>query len=308
MSHSTTKSLTELHRPETLQVDACCVAALEALERGDVSGAVTWAERCGALPDALSDARYAAVRGMIAASAGRFAEAVEHFRVAVRLNPYEIAFARRLVELLQTEGQLDEAVNVLESLARKDPKQADIWVDLGYARLATGNQAGARKALERAAALRPNDHNVLFALAQMYEATQEPARAVEVLSASMGRELSPRLLNELARLLLHLNRYADAEARFRELREKDTAAYLLAQHGISLCRMKRGNWRGALEAALDASLLDCYGVTTKFLAYAKDRVFGNPEAASQTETELLQNLCQEMDEYAEQHGSESIAA
>jgi Flp pilus assembly protein TadD len=245
---------------------------------------------------------------MIAAATGKFAEAVEHFRAAVRLNPRKVAFARRLVELLQTEGQLEEAVDVLESLARKDSKQVDIWVDLGYARLATGNRSGARKALERAAALRPHDPNVQFALAQMYEATQEPALAVEVLSASMGRELSPRVLNELARLLLHLNRYADAEIRFRELREKDTAAYLLAQHGISLCRMKRGNWRGALEAALDASLLDCYGVTTKFLAYAKDRVFGNPAAASQTETELLENLCREMDEYAEQHGSETIAA
>ena len=308
MSQSSPKRVAESQgRIEVVDVGTCCAAALQALDQGDVPEAKLWADRCAALPDSDKDARYAGVRGRIAAARGNFVEAAEHFQTALRLDPDQVVLARQLVEVLQTEGRLEEAVDVLERLTRNDSQEADLFIDLGYARLASGNRAGARKAVERAAALRPQDKAVQFALAQMYEAIQEPALAVEVLSGKMGDEASPRVLNELARLLLHLNRYADAELTFRGLRDKDSAAQLMAQHGIIWCRIKQADWRGALQSALDASRLDCYGVTTKFLAYAKDRVFGGPLATPETEAELLKSLCGEMDEYAELHCSEAIA-
>ncbi|MGZ4824342.1 MAG: tetratricopeptide repeat protein [Terriglobales bacterium] len=296
------------HRMEAVNVGSCCVAGLQALEQGDLQEAMSWAARCGALPEASEDARYAALQGGIAAAKSNFSEAADHFRMAMRLDPHEMGFARQLVEVLQTEGLLEEAVDVLENMIQKDPREADLLIDLGYARLASGNRAGARDALERAATLRPQDKTVLFALAQMYEAIEEPALAVEVLSGNLRDEASPRVLNELARLLLHLQRYADAERIFRALGEKDAAARLVAQHGIIWCRIKREDWRGALTTALDATRLDCYGVTTKFLAYTKDRVFTSLLDAAERESELLQRLCDEMDEYAELHCSEAIGA
>lgn len=296
------KPITESqNRIEAVNVGSCYVAGLQALERGDLAEARSWAARCGTLPDASKDARYAALQGTIAVATGKLSEAAEHFRTATRLDAHEIAFARQLVEVLQTEGQLDEAVDVLENLTLKEPKQADLFIDLGYARLASGNRAGARQALERAASLQPQDKTVLFALAQMYEAIQEPGLAVEVLSEKLGREASPRVVNELTRLFLRLQRYSDAEDSFRALGEKDATARLMAQHGIVWCRIKRADWHGALEAALDASRLDCYGVTTKFLAYVKEHVFGNLVDAPEREAELFRRLCDEMDEYAEMH-------
>src|SRR6266478_8321519 len=286
---------------DTATVASCYAAGLQALEQGNVAEARAWAARCSALGDASRDARCAALQGKIAVAMGNFEEAANHYRKAMRLDQGE--FARQFVEVLQINGQLEEAVEVLENLAREDPK-ADLFIDLGYARLANGDRAGAREALERAATVQPQDRAVLFSLAQMYQAIDEPALAAEILS-KMRSEASPRLLNELTRLFLHLQRYSDAEEGFRALGERDRTAELMVQHGIIWCRIKRTDWRGALEVALDATKLDRYGVTTKFLTYAKDRFFTSPLDASEREEELLHDLREEMDVYAEAHNSDA---
>jgi Flp pilus assembly protein TadD len=293
---------------DNVTIESCCAAGLEALERGNVTEAQDWADRCRALPDSASDARHASLQGRIAAARGDFQEAADHLRKAMRLAPQETSLPRQLIEVLQTAGQLSEAVAVLENLTRKDPKQADLLVDLGYARLASGDRTGARKELERAAALQPDNKAVQFSLAQMYQAIGEPALAAEILSKRFARDASPRLLNELAGLFLHLERYADAEATFRALGERDGAAELIVQHGIIWSRIKRSDWRGALDVALDATRLDRHGVTTKFLTYARDRLFARPPNALEREAELLQHLRDEMDEYAELHTTDAIVA
>ena len=292
---------------DTSTVASCYAAGLQALEQGNVTAARDWAERCGALPDASRDSRCATLQGKIAVALGNFQEAANHFRTAMQLDPRELGLARQLVEVLQINAQLGEAVKVLENLAGKDPKP-DVFIDLGYARLANGDRAGAREALERAAALQPQDKVVLFSLAQMYQAIDEPGLAVEILSKNLRSEGTSRLLNELAGLFLRLHRHRDAEETFRALGERDRAAELIAQHGIIWCRIKQTDWRRALEVALDATKLDRYGETTKFLTYAKDRFFANPLDASEREAELLRCLHDEMDEYAEVHSSDPIVA
>jgi len=224
----------------------------------------------------------------------------------MRLSPREREFARQYVEVLQTAARLSEAIELLEDLTRKDPGEVDLFVDLAYARLANGDHDGARKAIERAAALQPDTKRVQYSLAQMYEAIGQPAQAAEVLSKKFGDEASPRVLNELAGLLLHLERYAEAEATFRRLGERDALAEVMVGHGIMWSRIKRSDWRGALEVALDASRLDRQGVTTQFLAYAKDRLFRRPPNAAETEAELLRRLRHEMQDYEALHASEAI--
>jgi predicted Zn-dependent protease len=291
-----------------VSVESCYAAGVEALEQGNMAKAQDWADRCGRLPGSARDARYASLQGRIAATRGNFQEAADHLRKAMRLAPGETNWARELVEVLQTAGQLSEAVLLLENLTRKQSKQADLFVDLGYARLANGDREGARKDLERAAALEPKDKAVQFSLAQMYQAIGKPALAAEILSKKFGRDASPRLLNQLAGLFLHLERYAEAEATFRALGERDAAALLMVQHGIMWSRIKRSDWRGALDVALDATRLDRHGVTTRFLAYARDRLFARPPNALEREAELLRQLRDELDEYAELHTTDAIVA
>ena len=291
---------------EPVTVESCYAAGLDALERGDVTNAQAWAQRCGALADSAKDARYAALQGRIAAVTGNFTEAENHFRTAMRLSPREKGFARQFVEFLQTAGRLNEAVALLEDLTRKDPPEADLLIDLGYVRLASGDRIGARKAVERAAALQRDNKAIQYSLAQMYAAIGQPAQAAKVLSEKFGDQASPRVLNELAGLLLHLERYDEAELTFRALGKRDSTAELMVDHGIIWSRIRRSDWRGALDVALNATRLDRHGVTTQFLTYAKDRLFRQPPNAPEREVELLQHLRDEMREYAELHASEAI--
>ncbi len=291
---------------EPVTVESCYAAGLDALERGDVTKAQAWAQRCGALADSTKDARYAALQGRIAAVMGNFTEAENHFRTAMRLSPLEKGFARQFVEFLQTAGRLNEAVALLEDLTRKDPPEADLLIDLGYVRLANGDRTGARKAVERAAALQPDNKAIQYSLAQMYAAIGQPAQAAKVLSEKFSDLASPRVLNELAGLLLDLERYDQAELTFRALGKRDSTAELMVEHGIIWSRIKRSDWRGALDVALNATRLDRHGVTTQFLTYAKDRLFRQPPNAPEREAELLQHLRDQMREYAELHASEAI--
>ena len=244
--------------------------------------------------------------GRIAVAEGDFQAAANHFRKAAALDPSDLELPRQLAEALQTVGQLEEAIEVLEKLTSRDSNSPELFIDLGYALFAHGNSTGARQALERAAALRPADKGVLFALAQLYQAIGEPALAAEVLSKKFADDASPRVLNDLARLYFHLQRYGEAEAALRLLRERDRTAQVMAQHGIVLCRAKCKDWRGALDTALEATRSDRYGLTTAFLAYAKDGFFGSLLDAAERDTELMRRLHEEMDEYAEQHNSEAL--
>src|ERR1700757_3065129 len=83
-------------------IESCYVAGLEALERGDVTQAQDWADRCSGLPASAKDARCAALQGKIAAARGDFEEAADHLRKAIRLAPHETSLARQLIEVLQT--------------------------------------------------------------------------------------------------------------------------------------------------------------------------------------------------------------
>lgn len=186
-----------------------------------------------------------------------------------------------------------------------DPRCAALRVDLGFARLMEGDGAGARAALERAAEMQPADPGIRIALAQVYEAVGEPARAADALSQVPPDALSPGLLGERVRLLLDLERWGEAEETFRALgRLDDPASDLLAVHGQCWCRIRKGDWRGALDAALGATRLDRYDLTTAFLAYAKDRLFSHPPDVARREAELGERLRAELREHADLHSSD----
>jgi Flp pilus assembly protein TadD len=292
-------------------VESCYAAGLWTLDRGDTDGARYWLARCNAAPGGTADARCAALGGAIATEEGDFDGAVEHFRRATRLAPDDPALARQLGEVLSASGRLDEAAGVLDEAARRQPDDADTLVDLGYVRMLAGDGAGARQALERAAQLRPDDPAIGRALGQVYEAAGDPAAAAAALAA--GGDLSPRAANDLARLYLQLERYADAEGVFRRLgqlaaddqpgAQQGLAAddRLVAQHGLVWCRIKQGDWRGAFDLALSATRLDRYGLTTDFLAYARDRLFGRAPDAAAREAELGERFAAEMREHYELH-------
>lgn len=196
-------------------------------------------------------------------------------------------------------GDFDAAAAHFRRASELAPEDASVLVDLGFVRLMNGDGTGARAALEQAAGLRPDDDGIRIALAQVYEALGEPDRAADVLAGVSPDALTPRVLSDQARLYVQTERWAEAEAAFRALPALDPASELLAQHGRSWCRIRRKDWRGALDVALGAARLDRYDLTTAFLAYAKDRLFANPPDAEAREAALGERLHAEMAEYAE---------
>jgi Flp pilus assembly protein TadD len=290
----------------TASVEACYAAGLEALERGELEDAQAWARRCDAATGSEQDARCAALHGVIAAETGDFDGAAVHFRRARQLAPDDVTIARRVAETLAESGAVGEAIRVLEEAAQRQPDDASLLIDLGYVRVMNGDKQGARLAIDRAAALRPEDRAMTRSLAQIYEVVGEPALAAELLSRLAGAAPSPRVLDDLARLYLQLERYSDAEGVFRSLRRLDPDHELFAQHGQTWCRIKSGDWRGALDVALSATRLDRYDLTTAFLAYAKDRLFGNMPDALEREAKLGDRFMVELHEHAELHSDEAM--
>jgi tetratricopeptide (TPR) repeat protein len=216
----------------------------------------------------------------------------------------DVAAARRLGDELEERGDPGGAAAVLEKAAGRATGDIDLLVDLGYARLTAGDPAGARDAFERALALRPGDSLIRRPLAQIYESLRKPAQAAAALAAIPPEAATPRVLGDLARLYLGLKRYREAEETCRALVTSDPDHALLAQHGVTLCRIKRGDWRGALDVALTATRLDRFDLTTAFLAYAKDRLFHRVPDAERREAELTERFLAELREHDEAHAGD----
>lgn len=219
----------------------------------------------------------------------------------------DVLAARRLSDSLEERGDLKGAAEALERVAAGATRDPDLLVDLGYARLNAGDGAGARRAFERALALRPADALIRRPLAQIYESAGKAQQAAETLAAIPRGAAAPRVLGDLARLYLGLKRYREAEEAFVALRGGDPEHALLAQHGITLCRIKRGDWRGALDVALSATRLDRFDLTTAFLAYAKDRLFHRVPDAARREAELVERFLAELREHEDAHADEGAA-
>lgn len=228
----------------------------------------------------------------------------EHLRRAFELSPTNVGLARLLSDVLEAAGEPQEALKVLETASKHAPTDAELLLELGYARLANGDAAQARKAFERALSLRPRDILIRQPLAQIYESMGETGLAAETLAAIPQDDATPRLLGDLAILFLNLERYPDAAETFRRLMATDPDHGLVAQHGLTFCMIKSQNWRGALDVALETIKLDRFDLTTNFLAYAKDRLFSRVPDAERVETELRERLIAELREHAELHGED----
>jgi tetratricopeptide (TPR) repeat protein len=238
------------------------------------------------------------------AAAGDGDESLAHLRRAHEASPANLGIARLLVDALEAADQTKEALAVLERCAKETPGNPELMVELGYAQLAAGDAAAARKAFERALSMRPRDALIRQPLAQIYEVAGEPALAAETLAGVPLESASPRILGDLALLYLRLEQHAQAAEVFRALAEVDPEHVVVARHGLLWCEIRSGDWRGALEVALDTIRLDRFDLTTDFLAYAKDRLFSRVPDAGRREAELRERLYGELMEHADLHGDD----
>lgn len=287
-------------------VEACYAAGMEALARGDYSDAREWAIRCDAAAGAGGDARCLALHGAIAVEEGEFGQAIERLTHAVALSPGDTSLRRQLGEAQAASGDLEAAAATLAEAATIAPDDVAVLVDLAHVRRMLGDAAGARAAIEHAAEVQASDASVQLALARIYEANGDAERAAATFAVVAQALPAEPVLLDLARVNLNLGRYAEAEAAFSRLASLDPDRDLLAQHGRIWCRIKRRDWRGALEYALYVAKADRYDLTTALLAYAKDRLFTRVSDADAADREaaLAERIASELQEQAELYSAD----
>jgi tetratricopeptide (TPR) repeat protein len=291
-------------------VQACYVAGMEALAQGDYATAREWATRCDAAVDAGGDARCLALHGAIAVEEGEFAQAVDHLKRAVALALTDTSLRRQLGEALAASGDLEAAAAILGETSELAPDDAAVLVDLAHVRKMLGDSTGARAAIEHAAEVQSADAGIQLALARIYESNGEVDLAAATFAVVAQALPTEPVLFDLARVNLGLGRYSEAEAAFRRLAALDPDRDLLAQHGRIWCRIKRRDWRGALEFALYVAKADRFDLTTALLAYAKDRLFtrvSDADAAAR-ERALEERFLAELQEQAELYSAELVGA
>ena len=183
---------------------------------------------------------------------GDFEPALRHAEEAVAANPRDALGFSRLAKLLSTQGRAEQSVAAARKAVELSP-EASQYLLLAKVLLAAGGDAEARDCAQRATALSPEDwephlllSEILWRLGAEEEAHRSARRAAELSSSetrvSIWRTAVSRRLGEKH---LAAGRYAEA----RDCLQEAFAGHL----HLSEARLKRGNYRGALCAAVSAT-------------------------------------------------------
>jgi tetratricopeptide (TPR) repeat protein len=125
-------------------------------------------------------------------------EAEAFYRVALERDPQHARAHMGIGAIRRATGKLSEAATSYRRALELDPSLAEAWAGLQAALLQAGDVAGAVDAARRAMRAIPGEPDPYIAVA-----TLEPARALDVLRAGVGRVPDdPRLRTALARAQL----------------------------------------------------------------------------------------------------------
>lgn len=114
------------------------------------------------------------------------AGAVALLRRAVAQTPADPSLLARLGYSALRARMDQEAAEALETLAKLAPSQADVFINMGLAKMEIGDAAGAEAALREANRLRPGDPKPLACLGNLYVLGGETDKAVEALNAALA--------------------------------------------------------------------------------------------------------------------------
>lgn len=165
--------------------------------------------------------------GKRAYNAGRFADAAEEFRGALKARPESVEARINLAATLARQGDASGAITEIREAVERAPTNATARFNLGLLLAAGGSTREAMDHLAAATAARPRDGEAHRELARLLrdagrydEALQEYGKAVESTPSDEGARLGR------AETLVRTGKYKEA----RELLEKDLE--VLPQSGL----------------------------------------------------------------------------
>ena len=199
------------------------------------------------LVDATGDPRrwLAVGRELEALDADTDAEAV--YRNLLRAQPRHVPAMLALAGLLAAQGQVDEALVLLQEATTREPRSLPAWRGYSLLLAGAGRYAEARAALERYAALNPRDPTVAVARGEVEAALSGDVRGATKVYEAALRKLtgSPTLRCRLGDTYL-----AAAEDYERAIKQYAAAARLAPgdwypRLQLSAIHERRGDWAAA---------------------------------------------------------------
>ena len=124
------------------------------------------------------------VFGLMLLHLGRAAEAEAPLRQAVAIAPAHPAVRMNLAQWLAQQGRLDEAVQVVEGVVADEPNRHWAWERLGELKARLRRFSEAAEYFGRAVQLQPQDPSILFKLAQASFDSGRRADAARILDAA----------------------------------------------------------------------------------------------------------------------------
>lgn len=198
--------------------------------------------------------------GKTLAERGEFEEAEALFRKTLEIKPDHADARNEIGTIRLQEGNVDEALAEFEAARALDPEWPITWFNLGSAREAAGDLAGAEDAFREAIRHAPRIVNryrggvsplpwrAEVRLARLLLAagrTEDAAEALRGATASNPRAAEPHAL--LGNLHAAAGRSAEAERAYREALARDPRDPL-AHYNLGLLLDERGDVRGAASA------------------------------------------------------------
>jgi tetratricopeptide (TPR) repeat protein len=149
-------------------------------------------------------------------------EAREAFENSLKISPDYLPAFERLVDLDLVDKQYNSALDRVQKLIDKDPKQAQAWAMRGKIYLAQGDFARAEPDLLKATELDSTLEPAYFLLARLYVASNRQEQAIEKLSAFVNENKDNRAktlpaLMQLAVLQQSLKHYNDARDAYEKV-------------------------------------------------------------------------------------------
>ncbi len=153
---------------------------------------------------------------------GDLKKAAQLYDDLLKSDAENLLVIRARADVAQEMGDATVALEMMKQLAEKlpdtDPAKAAAWLDLGGLALAAGKNDEAGKAWERAAALRPQDFNLIRQVAQLLLQAGYPDRAaqyIEKLTQQSDPQRRLEALSDLARIQEYADQFAKADQTFK---------------------------------------------------------------------------------------------
>ncbi|MCU0959962.1 MAG: tetratricopeptide repeat protein [Pirellulaceae bacterium] len=150
----------------------------------------------------------------------RNAEAEQHYRLGLAMDPDQTTMRRRLAEILIDTNQLEQAESELARCQRESPDDPQIYYALARSAFQRGAHDAAVRQLEETLRRAPDHVEARRLRGQIRLADGQPADALPDLEAAAAQRPYDTLTREaLGRTLLALNRPQEAQAHLDYVRE-----------------------------------------------------------------------------------------